>query len=89
MCNNCIGCSWYSTLAGGNWLFMCLAGGFYFRMVLVRELGVVGRLVRDIMTWLLVRYNFLVCSLVFMVACQCLCMLLVMGVEATLWGNYE
>ena len=27
--------SWYSILAGGNWPFMCSAGGFYFGMVLV------------------------------------------------------
>ena len=50
VCNNCVdhGRSWYSSLAGGNWLFICLAGGFYLKMILARELGVVGGLVRDI-----------------------------------------
>ena len=48
VCNNCVCRSWYSSLAGGNWLFICLAGGFYLKMVLARELGVVGGLVRDI-----------------------------------------
>ena len=48
VCNNCVGRSWYSSLAGGNWLFVGLAGGFYLKMVLARELGVVGGLVRDI-----------------------------------------
>ena len=65
----------------GRWIL--LWDGFGARVGCCRKIG------PGHMTWLLLRYDFLVCLLVFTVACQYTCMLLVMGVEATLWGNCE